>query len=458
MNYQKSVLGFAIAACLFSVTAKAEESGGDNAFTDIAGRWYVSPLYSATGADKDRQTDDGTGFALAIGKQVNRYFNFELYGFQTEYDALMAGEKDGQIQGIGLSALGFPFAQQSGGTGRWLGGAFGLVGVGYGEGEDFPEREGFFDANHDRFIIDAGLGYLLRIPFVRFASLRLEARYRLDLVKDPFAAVDGDDDENEEPAFEEMVLSAGLMIPLGARPQPPAPPPPVAVVAPVLVCSDGVDNDGDGLIDFPADPGCTAVDDVDETDPPQCSDGKDNDGDGLVDFPSDKGCAAADDKDETNPCNTSETGEKISLRGCGTGDVIVLRGVNFEFDKSNLTANAKTILDDVAEELSAHPEIKIELGGHTDAKGSNEYNQSLSEQRAASVVGYLASKGLAKERMRSAGYGESSPVADNETDEGRELNRRVELKITEGIAPVVPSAIDNPVGSAELPSGAAASP
>jgi outer membrane protein OmpA-like peptidoglycan-associated protein len=104
--------------------------------------------------------------------------------------------------------------------------------------------------------------------------------------------------------------------------------------------------------------------------------------------------------------------------------------VNFDFDKSTLTANAKTILDNVAEELAAYPAIKVEVGGHTDAKGSDEYNQSLSERRAASVMKYLASKDVASDRMTSAGYGESKPVADNETDEGRELNRRVELRIT----------------------------
>ncbi|HKY93449.1 MAG TPA: OmpA family protein, partial [Nevskiaceae bacterium] len=162
--------------------------------------------------------------------------------------------------------------------------------------------------------------------------------------------------------------------------------------------------------------------------------GKDNDGDGQVDFPADKGCTGADDNDEVDPCKTPAPGERVSLKGCGMGDVIVLRGVNFEFDKSNLTVNAKTILDNVAEELTAYPEIKVEVGGHTDAKGSDEYNQKLSERRAASVVKYLESKGIAGDRMTSAGYGESKPVADNETDEGRELNRRVELKITEGVA------------------------
>ncbi|MCV5900774.1 OmpA family protein, partial [Escherichia coli] len=77
------------------------------------------------------------------------------------------------------------------------------------------------------------------------------------------------------------------------------------------------------------------------------------------------------------------------------------------------------------------PDIKVEIGGHTDSKGSDAYNLSLSDKRSKSVKDYLVSKGVAAGRMTTRGYGESMPVADNNTDEGRELNRRVELKVTE---------------------------
>lgn len=231
-----------------------------------------------------------------------------------------------------------------------------------------------------------------------------------------------------------LMLSVNYFFALPTPPPPPPAPEPIAVVAPLPICSDALDNDGDGLVDFPADPGCSGPEDIDETDPAICSDGKDNDGDGLIDFPGDKGCVSADDQDETDPCKTPEAGERISLRGCGTGDIIVLRGVNFEFDKSRLTVNAKTILDNVAEELNAYPEIEVELSGHTDSKGSDTYNQSLSERRVRSVKQYLVEMGIADSRMSTVGEGEVKPVADNETDEGRELNRRVELKVTAGVA------------------------
>ena len=129
------------------------------------------------------------------------------------------------------------------------------------------------------------------------------------------------------------------------------------------------------------------------------------------------------------PCEMPKDGGAIDFSGCKTGDTVVLHGVNFEFDKWNLTTNAKTLLDLVIVALQKRPDIKVEVAGHTDAKGSDSYNQKLSERRAASVMKYLVEHGIAAERMTAKGYGESQPVADNATDEGRERNRRSELRI-----------------------------
>ncbi|WP_084615879.1 OmpA family protein [Solimonas flava] len=131
-------------------------------------------------------------------------------------------------------------------------------------------------------------------------------------------------------------------------------------------------------------------------------------------------------------CHQPQPGEPLNLDGCTVGDTLVLHGVNFDFDKATLTLNAKALLDQVASELTRHADIKIEVDGHTDSKGSDAYNQKLSQRRADAVKAYLVEKGIAAERMTSAGFGESKPIADNGTDEGREHNRRVELKITEG--------------------------
>jgi outer membrane protein OmpA-like peptidoglycan-associated protein len=108
---------------------------------------------------------------------------------------------------------------------------------------------------------------------------------------------------------------------------------------------------------------------------------------------------------------------------------VVLPGVHFAFDRSDLKPEATATLDrEVVPELRADPDLTVVVEGHTDAVGSDTYNQSLSERRAAAVKSYLVGQGIAASRIESRGYGESQPVADNETELGRSKNRRVEIK------------------------------
>jgi OmpA-OmpF porin, OOP family len=107
--------------------------------------------------------------------------------------------------------------------------------------------------------------------------------------------------------------------------------------------------------------------------------------------------------------------------------VVLSSEVNFAFDSAELTPQAEVTLDEVARRLREHTDVRIRIEGHTDSRGSAQYNQGLSERRANSVRDYLASQGIAANRMMSVGYGEERPVASNETDEGRALNRRVEI-------------------------------
>jgi len=104
-----------------------------------------------------------------------------------------------------------------------------------------------------------------------------------------------------------------------------------------------------------------------------------------------------------------------------------LQGVTFGSGNATLTANAKKILDGVAEQLVANPNVKIEIQGHTDSQGKPAANKDLSERRAKAVVAYLATKGVKMSRMRAVGYGQDVPIADNSTPDGRELNRRIEM-------------------------------
>ena len=108
---------------------------------------------------------------------------------------------------------------------------------------------------------------------------------------------------------------------------------------------------------------------------------------------------------------------------------IVLRGVNFDFGKANIRPDATPILKEAATILKDNANLKVAVEGHTDSKGSDDYNLKLSMQRAAAVKAFLVQDGVAESRLSTRGLGESQPVASNETDDGRAQNRRVELKV-----------------------------
>jgi opacity protein-like surface antigen len=107
----------------------------------------------------------------------------------------------------------------------------------------------------------------------------------------------------------------------------------------------------------------------------------------------------------------------------------ILVGNNFEFNKSTLTAESYPMLYDAAKTLLLNPDAKIEIHGYTDNIGSESYNKKLSERRAETVKDYLVSKGVAAGRITVFAEGESNPVSDNNTAEGRAMNRRIEFKV-----------------------------
>ena len=111
------------------------------------------------------------------------------------------------------------------------------------------------------------------------------------------------------------------------------------------------------------------------------------------------------------------------------GSVVRLNNVYFDFDKWFLRPESFVELDRVVKMLVENPVIEIEMSAHTDSRGSDEYNIKLSDNRAKSVVEYIISKGISETRIISKGYGETKPVVPNDTDENRQLNRRVEFTI-----------------------------
>ncbi|HYF68835.1 MAG TPA: OmpA family protein [Ohtaekwangia sp.] len=111
------------------------------------------------------------------------------------------------------------------------------------------------------------------------------------------------------------------------------------------------------------------------------------------------------------------------------GSVAVLNNIFFDVDKYALKTKSASELNNIVRFMRSNPTVKIEIGGHTDNSGSREYNLQLSEKRARSVYQYLIEKGIDEKRLALRGYGQDRPVENNDTEEGRQQNRRIEFKV-----------------------------
>lgn len=460
MKKHAGLLAIAGVCCALSFTAHAQyipDLGGKSASGDDEGaagtldpRVYVSPMFSYTFADKDRATKDGIGGTVSIGKGFTAGLNLELTGFYTQMDPEMPGANDKSVEfsGVGLAAMLFPS--------RTLSNMFLVFALHQGQVDNHPTTPASTEFSYRTTVFDPGIGFVLPLsPYLGGfeMALRAEARYRMDAHTRTEAGDGGKKD------FYEGVVNVGVMIPLGKLPVE-AGPATVEVVESGDADGDGVpddldqcpdtaagaavdgtgceaDTDGDGVVDsLDTCPDTAAGTPVDASGCPMSTDA---DGDGVPDdLDQCPDTPAGTTVDETgcpppveSGCRAPAPGEPISLEGCATGESIVLKGVNFEVNSSRLTANARVILNQVADSLTATPTLKVEIGGHTDSQGSDSFNQNLSERRAQSVYDYLVARGIDSGRLAVKGYGESQPVDTNETPEGRESNRRVEMKVLE---------------------------
>ena len=192
-----------------------------------------------------------------------------------------------------------------------------------------------------------------------------------------------------------------------------------------VVDADGcpTDSDGDGVFD--------GIDQCDNTPSGAVVDANgcpsDEDGDGVL--------------DGIDQCPGTPAGREVDAAGCAEFEAalaqgrLILRDVNFAFNSSELAQDSQDNLDRVAVALRSaianRPGISIEVQGHTDSVGSESYNQGLSERRAASVRDYVVSvEPSIADALTTNGYGESQPIASNDTDEGRAQNRRVEFVVS----------------------------
>lgn len=179
-------------------------------------------------------------------------------------------------------------------------------------------------------------------------------------------------------------------------------------------CAYDSDNDGvvDGVDSCPNTPAGVTVDSV------GCP--LDSDSDGVADY--------------LDLCPGTPAGVEVDADGCpiAGSNILSLTGVNFAFDKAALTAEAQDILQEAVtllKETDSVVEVRVE--GHTDSVGTDSYNMDLSQRRAESVVDYLVSQGVDGANLIAVGLGETTPVATNETSEGRAANRRVDFVVNQ---------------------------
>lgn len=417
-----AVLGM-LACVLTSAATAQDDEGGDagvRAQPLLSGKpWFFSPMFSYTLPDGARGTEAGIGASLALGKQLLDGLAVELNGFTTKMDA-ETGDGSAKLYGVGVSALVFPSTH--------FPNVYGVLGASYGSAKGHPGPV----PDYKSFVLDTGVGLLY--PIYQDILLRADVRFRLDQADDKDAGTSA----NEDRAFYDDVFSVGVLLPLGKTAAAPAP---VAAVVPV---AGDADNDGvlDGSDDCPGTPAGAVVNER------GCE--LDSDGDGVPDRAdqcpdtpkgvavNEVGCPLDSDGDgvpDTNDeCPDTPAGAKVLNNGCTltVGKKFVLRGVKFDFDSDRLTEAAKNILTEVAATMQAYPDVKVELEGHTCNIGTADYNLRLSDRRAASTQRFLTGKGVAAERMTTVGYGLTQPVASNDTPEGQEKNRRVEMKVLEG--------------------------
>ncbi|NJA06283.1 OmpA family protein [Methylococcaceae bacterium WWC4] len=222
------------------------------------------------------------------------------------------------------------------------------------------------------FIGEAGVGASYEVN--DHLLIRSDVRYRYN--NNLNAQVQPGTDE-----FHDMTVNLGVVIPFGDKPKYAAKTDTRAAPAPFAVAPK---------------PDCSTLD---------------SDGDGVNDC--------------LDKCPGTIKGAIVDAKGCAVR--LILKGQHFKYDSAELSLNAKELLDGVAKDLIAFPQKNdIQVQGHASSEGSDSYNMKLSQRRAHSVVDYLKMKGVTN-KLSAQGYGETQPIADNETEAGKAENRRVEL-------------------------------
>ena len=368
---KKKLLGCTISLLLISTQAYAQQSQDNHRAGSYDDRWYVTLGAGANNQDSARDTENATFGTLGVGKFINPRWSLDA---EINYQNPKANRNEDlnfSQYGISLDARRH-FRREGRLFNPYL-----VGGVGYQRAQEefdnspFPESPG----QSSRGYATAKLGAGVQADF-RKVSMRAELAARHSFDSDSVIAPN-------ESGFTDTLASLTLLVPLG-----PTKPIAAAVPAPVVPLADhcSLDDDGDGVLNC-----------QDECDSPQ---------DGVVD-----------------------------ATGCSTPLIIDLGSVGFDFDSDTLTPQAKSVLNESVSILQHYPSLKVEITGHTDLCGSEEYNDNLSFRRAHVVYEYLKQQGVEENRLgEPMGFGEQYPRVETPQSYPEcknETNRRTELNVQE---------------------------
>lgn len=378
---KKIVLGVSLA-----LVTTGSALAADNNYDD---RWYVTPNVSFVNPDSDKNANSALAFGIGFGRFVSENFSVDF-----EMDKLSHDLKNGRE----LSQQNFGFVGRyhfgdNMGFNPYIGAGIGAV-KHKGLASLSQIHNGARSSGTDAVgSLVAGLSKTLTDR----VKLRTELRYQLENTND--VVVDSD-------TFTNYLFNVGLSIAFGeAATQ--------STKTTIVEKAPQMDSDNDGVIDSrdrcPNTPAGTKVDS--------------------------NGCALVVDGDDDRDgvpnsrdvCPNSKAGAVVGSDGCEVKVVIELQGVHFDTNKSTLKPVSISILDAAVKTLGEHGSIMVEVAGHTDSRATDAYNQALSQRRAKVVFDYLVAHGVSADRMTWRGYGENSPIATNDTDEGMAKNRRTEL-------------------------------
>lgn len=433
----KTISSLAIGALGLALTSFSNAETFDD-------RWYIAPALSYIIPDSDRDAENGFGFNFGIGKSIAKYWNIELNGIHDSMDADTGGNDYTQT-GVFIDGL-FVVNREAKFS------PYAVLGAGALNTEIGNDSE-INPAAH------AGVGFIYELN-TQGAGIRSDIRYRMDF----------DDRIQDNDNLGDFVVNLGLYIPLGEKHKKAVA---AAVLVPAVMKSEPkvviTDSDNDGIPDAkdncsntPSNAkidafGCELDNDGDKVadSKDQCDKTPanvsvnalgcpiDSDNDGVADYqdqckdnlpgavvnamgcePDADGDGIADIRDA---CPNSITTKNTGLDGCSLNEIVKTQKFGFEKSSAKLSESAKMVLTGMAERLNAHPKEQIEIVGYTDSVGPDWFNNKLSEERAKTIKQFLVGQGVNETRLITKGDGPSHPIADNDTDQGRAKNRRVEM-------------------------------